>query len=138
MTGSSPSVTSTERLQAGVSPREKHSKCERQADRFLTRILQHSSGHTNTPLQQHDLTALLLRVSKMPSPKKSPGRKALDGAKPSFDIEAQAASASPSGRHTTNMTYDGYVDHQQPSSNPLGEDKAAIAGGMPVAFKVGP
>ncbi|CAK0754674.1 hypothetical protein CVIRNUC_002316 [Coccomyxa viridis] len=71
----------------------------------------------------------------MPSPKKSPGRKALDGAKPSFDIEAQAASPSPSGRHTTNMTYDGYVDHQQPSSNPLGEDKTAVAGGMPVAFK---
>ncbi len=101
-------------------------------------IAAHPWAYNYTSTAEHGLTALLLRLSNMPSPKKSPGRKALDGAKPSFDIEAQAASPSPSGRHTTNMTYDGYVDHQQPSSNPLGEDKAAVAGGMPVAFKVGP
>lgn len=74
-------------------------------------------------------------MDRMPSPAKPPGRNTQDGAKPVFDVEAQS-NVSTSGRHTNNLTYDGYIDNYQSAYDPVGDERAGMGGGMVVAFKV--
>ena len=75
----------------------------------------------------------------MPSPTKSPAKKAPEGDKVTYDLEAQAAvTAAPTGpRHKNCLTWDDQYDASYPQ-NVLDEEVEPAMGGMPVAFKVRP
>ena len=73
----------------------------------------------------------------MPSPSKSSGKKTSEKPPACIDIEAQTAIPTTSGRHTANLTYDGFYDPKKPQT-PLDAESGAIMGSMPVAFKVRP